>query len=267
MKTEMNLKEKKLFLLDMDGTIYLDDDLFDGTLDFLDQVKKQGAKYLFVTNNSSKGADAYVEKMKRIGIPATKEDFLTSTDATVLYLKKNHPDTLFYAMGTESFVRQLRESGIRVTTEAEDTVGGVVISNDQELTFKKLNDVCFLLKRDIPYVATNPDWVCPTSYGYVPDCGSFAESIGRATGKKPYFIGKPRPEMLLLAMEREGLKREDCVMIGDRLYTDIASGVNAGIDTVFVLSGEGTMADVESSDQKPTLICQGVAEIRNLMIR
>jgi HAD superfamily hydrolase (TIGR01450 family) len=200
-----SLKDKKFFLLDMDGTIYLDDDVFDGTMDFLSRVRENGGKYLFVTNNSSKGVDAYVAKMKRLGIPADEDNFLTSTDATILYLKTNYDGKLFYVMGTKSFVSQLRNAGIRVTTDIEDGVFGIVISNDQELDFKKLDDVCRLLFAGVEvYIATNPDWVCPTAYGYVPDCGSFARMIERATGKSPVFIGKPQPEMLLLAMEKYG---------------------------------------------------------------
>ena len=255
------LFDKKLFLLDMDGTIYLDDDLFDGTLDFLDKVKEKGGKYLFLTNNSSKSSDAYVKKLAKLGIESVEDDFLTSTDATILYLQGNYPGRKFYVMGTVSFVRQLKDAGIFVTTTPDDDVFGVVISNDQELTFKKLDDVCILLGRDIKYIATNPDWVCPTAYGYVPDCGSFADIIRRATGKMPLFIGKPKPEMILLALEKFGYTKDDAVMVGDRLYTDIASGYNAGIDTVFVLSGEGTMKDVEESDIKPTYILKNVREL------
>ena len=256
------LKDKKFFLLDMDGTIYLDNDLFDGTLDFLDRVKNMGGRYLFVTNNSSKSTAAYVEKLEKIGIKSDENDFLTSTDATVLYLNENFPGKLFYVMGTKNFVRQLKDEGVRVCEDVREGVFGVVISNDTEITFKKLDDVCRLLTAgNLEYIATNPDWVCPTSYGYVPDCGSFAEIIERATGKKPIFIGKPHPEMLLLAMEKYGYSKEESVMIGDRLYTDIAAGYNAGIDTVFVLSGEGTMIDVDNSDVKPTYILKNIREV------
>ena len=195
-----SLAEKKFFLLDMDGTIYLDNDLFDGTMDFLERVKEKGGKYLFVTNNSSKSASAYVEKLKKIGIPADVEDFLTSTDATILFLNNNYPQKKFYVMGTKSFREQLSSSGVNVTTELSDDIFGLVISNDTELTFKKLDDACILLGRGVEYIATNPDWVCPTWYGYVPDCGSFADILRRATGRMPLFIGKPKPEMLLLAM-------------------------------------------------------------------
>lgn len=259
----MNLNNKKLFLLDMDGTIYLDNNLFDGTIDFLNEVKRKGGSYLFVTNNSSKGVDAYVEKLKRIGINACEDDFLTSTDATILYIKEKFPGRLFYSFGTASFTSQLRAAGIRVTTELCDGIDGIVMGNDSELTFKKLEDACKLLLNDVIYIATNPDWVCPTAFGYVPDCGSVAEMLFRSTGKRPLFIGKPRPEMLTLAMEKYGFKKEECVMIGDRVYTDIAAGYNAGIDTIFVLSGEGTLEDAENTDTKPTYIMENIREVYN----
>ena len=257
------LCDKKFFLLDMDGTIYLDSDLFDGTLDFLKKVRDKGGNYLFVTNNSSKGAEAYVEKLKKIGIESTVDDFLTSTDATILYINDKYQGRKFYVMGTESFVSQLSASGINVTTTLSDDIFGLLISNDTELTFKKLDDACILLGRGVEYIATNPDWVCPTWYGYVPDCGSFAEMLKRATGREPLFIGKPKPEMLLLAMRKFGYSKEETVMIGDRVYTDIASGFNAGVDTILVLSGEGTVADAENSDTKPTYIMENIREVYN----
>ena len=258
----MMLNEKKLFLLDMDGTIYLDNDLFDGTLDFLDRIKKKGGKYLFVTNNSSKSTDAYVSKLNKIGIPACEDDFLTSTDATIIYLNNNYQGKKFYVVGTKSFVKQLSEAGVIVTETIEDDVFGIVLSNDNEITFKKLEDTCILLGREnMVYIATNPDWVCPTAFGYVPDCGSFAEMIGRATGKHPLFIGKPKPEMLLLALSKYNYSKEEALMIGDRLYTDIASGYNAGIDTVFVLSGEGTMKDLNESEIKPTYVMNNIKDL------
>ena len=261
----MKLSDKKLFLLDMDGTIYLDNDLFDGTLDFLNQVKNNGGKYLFVTNNSSKGTDAYVKKLKKIGIDACEDDFLTSTDATILYLNTNYPGKKFYCVGTGSFLNQLRGAGVNVACEVEEDVFGVILSNDQELTFKKLDDACRILSgnEDVVYIATNPDWVCPTAYGYVPDCGSFCEMIRKATGKSPIFIGKPEPEMLLLAIEKCGVKRCEAVMVGDRVYTDIAAGYNGGIDTVFVLSGEGTMEDAKTTDTPPTYIMKNIRELYN----
>ncbi len=253
----MELKDKKLFLLDMDGTIYLDDELFDGTLDFLAHVKSIGGRYLFLTNNSSKGIDKYIEKLARLGIESCADDFLTSTDATIAYLNgKDHKK--IYAFGTSSFKKQLSDASLPVVDTLEDGIDCLCLSNDWELTFKKLEDSCILLRDDIDYIATNPDWVCPTWYGSVPDCGSFAEMLFRAVGKRPRFIGKPEPDMVYLALERTGYKKEDALMVGDRLYTDIACGVNAGIDSVFVLSGEGTLRDLEESGKKPTFVYDNI---------
>ncbi len=255
------LSDKRLFLLDMDGTIYLDNNLFDGTLDFLAKVKEIGARYMFVTNNSSKSVESYVEKLKKIGINAVRDDFLTSTEATINYIDKNYPGKKFYSVGTASFNKELLKKGINLTTKLEDDIFGLVISNDTEINFKKIEDACILLGRDVKYIATNPDWVCPTAFGYVPDCGCFAEMLKRATGKEPVFIGKPKPDMILMAMEKFGYKKEECVIIGDRVYTDIASGYNAGIDTILVLSGEATLNDVTESDIKPVYIMENIREV------
>ena len=260
------ISEKNFFLLDMDGTIYLDNNIFDGTIEFLSEIKKRSGRYLFLTNNSSKSADAYVEKLSKIGIAATKEDFLTSTYATILYIKNKFPGRKFYSLGTASFTNELRDAGIKVTTDVSDDVFGIVMGNDNELTFKKLEDACKLLLRDVEYIATNPDWVCPTAFGYVPDCGSVAEMLWRASGKRPKFIGKPEPEMLYLAMEKFGYAKEDTVMIGDRVYTDIASGYNAGVDTILVLSGEGTREDAKATDTKPTYIMENIREVYEALI-
>lgn len=254
------LKKVKLYLLDMDGTIYLDNDLFDGTLEFLEYVKSIGGRYIFVTNNSSKSVDKYIEKLASLGIKSTADDFLTSTNATVLYLKKKNHKKI-YALGTKAFKQQLYEAGLNITDTLEDGIDCLCMGFDTELTFKKLEDACILLRDDIEYIATNPDWVCPTWYGSVPDCGSVSYMIKNATGKLPKFIGKPKPDMALLAMEKTGYSKEETAVIGDRLYTDIACGTNAGINTVFVLSGEGTMEDVENGETKPDYIFENIKEL------
>ncbi len=255
-----NLKDKKLFLLDMDGTIYLDEDLFDGTLDFLAYVKKIGGRALYLTNNSSKSVEKYIEKLARLGIDSTADDFVTSVNATVAYLKTQSFKKI-YALGTASFRQQLRDAGFTVTDKREEGIDCLCMGFDTELCFQKLEDACILLRDDIAYIATNPDWVCPTWYGSVPDCGSVSEMLCRATGKRPRFIGKPNPDMIYLALEKTGYRKEDALMLGDRLYTDIASGVNAGIDTVFVLSGEGTLDDLAQSEVKPTYTRQNIREL------
>lgn len=256
----MDLKDKKLFLLDMDGTVYLDDRLFDGTLDFLDYVKNIGGKYIFLTNNSSKSVDKYIEKLEKLGISSCKDDFLTSTDATVLDLKKRNYNKI-YAFGTSSFREQLEKSGLPITDKLSEGIDCLCMGFDTELTFKKLEDACILLNRGVDYIATNPDWVCPTWYGFVPDCGSVSEMLYNATKRRPRFIGKPNPEMPLLAIEKYGFKKEDTVVIGDRLYTDIACGVNAGISTVFVLSGEGKLEDIAESNVKPEYVYDDIKAV------
>lgn len=257
-----DLARKRLFLLDMDGTIYLDELLFDGTTDFLRYVRQIGGKYLFLTNNSSRSVDAYVEKMSRLGIAAAPTDFLTSVDALLIYLDKHgYRGKKLYAFGTASFRSQLAAAGFSVTTRLEDGIEVLVCGFDTELTFRKLEDACILLGRGVDFIAANPDWVCPTSYGYVPDCGSVCEMLFRATGRRPVFIGKPQPEMARLAMETYGFSAEETLLIGDRLYTDIACGVRAGIDTALVLSGESTLEDVGASAEKPTCIFRDIREI------
>lgn len=257
-----DLKNKKLFLLDMDGTLYLDNDLFDGTVDFLNHIKQIGGRSIFLTNNSSKSIDAYIQKMASLGIQTTEEDFFTSTNATVLFLQKKNYQKI-YAFGTDSFKEQLRAAGLPVVDKQEDGIDCLLMGFDTELTFQKLEDACILLGKGVDYIATNPDWVCPTWYGYVPDCGSVAEMLWHATKRRPRFIGKPQPEMPLLAMEKTGFSKEQTVVIGDRLYTDIACGVNAGISSIFVLSGEGTMQDLEASDVKPEFVYPNIREIFN----
>lgn len=261
----IDFKRKKLFLLDMDGTIYLGDNLFDGTLDFLRRVREQGGRYLFATNNSSRGVNAYVERLQKMGIDAVADDFLTSIDALIWYLRGKYDDALIYAFGTRTFREQLTDAGFRITDRLEEGISLLVCGFDTELTFQKLEDACILLGRGVDFVATNPDWVCPTAWGSVPDCGSVCEMLFRATGRRSKFIGKPQPEMVLLSMERCGCTREETVLIGDRVYTDIACGVNAGVDTAFVLSGEGVVSDIETYQVTPTGIYQNIREIEGLM--
>ena len=256
-----SLQDKKLFLLDMDGTLYLDETLFDGVPAFLARIREKGGRYLFLTNNSSRGIEGYLKKMARLGIPAGAEDFLTSVDATVRVLREEYPDRLLYVVGTASFKDQLRAAGFSLAETPQETVSLLLVGFDRELTYQKLVDACILLGRNVDYLATNPDWVCPTSFGFEPDCGSICEMLWHATGRRPRVIGKPQPDMAELALDRTGFTKEETVVIGDRLYTDIACGLNAGVDTVFVLSGEGKREDVETYGIKPTWILPDVRAV------
>lgn len=248
------LQDKRLFLLDMDGTIYLDDRLFDGVTAFLSRIREKGGRYLFLTNNSSKGVEGYIEKLNGMGITTGREDYLTSVDAAIDLLRRRYPGRRCYVQGTRSFYDQLAAAGIPVTCDREDGAEILLSGFDRELTFQKLEDACILLNRGVTWLATNPDWVCPTWYGAVPDCGSVCEMLHRATGREPEFIGKPQPAMVRLALEGTGYPPEAAVLLGDRLYTDIACAVNAGIDSVFVLSGEGTQDDIERDGIRPTWV-------------
>lgn len=254
------MKNLKLYLLDMDGTIYLDNELFDGTIEFLEHIKNTNGRYMFLTNNSSKGVNEYIKKLHGMGIEAEKKDFLTSVDATIDYLQ-NKCYKKIYVFGTNSLKNQLNDEGFNITDKVEDDVDLLLLGNDTELTFQKLEDACILLNRGVDYIATNPDWVCPTWYGSVPDCGAISQMLCHATKRMPKFIGKPNPEMIYLAMKKTGFKETETVIIGDRLYTDIASGVNAGVSSIFVLSGEGTMKDLETSEFKPTYIFKNIKEV------
>ena len=260
------LRAKRLFLLDLDGTLYLDERLFDGAADFLRAIRSRGGIYRFLTNNSSRGAESYVEKLRRLGVDAEASDFLTSVDALVVYLRaRDMAEKTLYVCGTRSMKHQLTQAGFRLTDDRDAAVDALVMGFDTELTFQKLEDACILLNRGVDYLATNPDWVCPTWYGFVPDCGSVCEMLLRATGRQPYVIGKPRPDMARLAMEQSGFAPRETVLVGDRLYTDIACGANAGIDTVLVLSGETREADLAGSTVQPSFVLGSVADYLKLL--
>ena len=261
----MDLKNMKLFLFDMDGTLYLGSRLYDFTVELLDTIKKQGSRYIFVTNNSSKSVSAYIEKLQNMGISATEEDFFTSSQATAWYLKREHPGKRLYVCGTQSLKDELLRQGFELTENIDETQC-IVMGFDTELTFKKLEDVSKMLcTRDLPYIATNPDYVCPTEFGSVPDCGSVCDMLYNVSGKRPVVVGKPQPLMAQLAMEKWGCTPEQTVVVGDRIYTDIKSGLNAGCWTILVMSGETTYEILEKSGDKPHMVMESAAEILSIL--
>lgn len=262
MTTKETIDRIKLYLFDMDGTLYLGDQLYSFTIELLAKLKQTGRKYLFMTNNSSKSVEDYVKKLAKLGIESSREDFITSSQATAFYLHKNHEGQKLYVCGTESLKQELRSEGFTVT-ETLAEVDCIVMGFDTELTFRKLHDVSFLLltRPDIPYIATNPDLVCPTEFGSVPDCGSVCGMIYNATGKRPVVIGKPSALMPQLAMERWGYKSNETCVVGDRIYTDIKSGLNAGITGILVMSGETTPEILAASEDKPHLVLPDAGEI------
>ena len=262
MTTKETVDRIKLYLFDMDGTLYLGDRLYDFTIELLDKLKSTGRKYLFMTNNSSKSVEDYIKKLGKLGIVATRDDFITSSQATAYYLHKHHEGQKLYVCGTESLKQELRGEGFTVTTDLAEAQC-IVMGFDTELTFQKLHDVSYLLltRPEIPYIATNPDLVCPTEFGSVPDCGSVCGMIFNATGKHPIVIGKPSPLMPQLAMERWGFKKNETCVVGDRIYTDVKSGLNAGITGILVMSGETTPEILAASQDKPHLVLNDASEI------
>lgn len=254
--------KKKLFLFDMDGTIYKDDCLFPGVQELFKKILDNGSKYIFLTNNSSKSVDDYILKINNLGIPAKAENFFTSSQATILYLVKNNlTNKLIYVMGTESLKKELSKNGLRITDQYSNDIDIVLVGFDTELNYQKLIDVSKILKSNILFIATNPDLVCPTSYGFIPDCGSICQMIYNSTGKSAKFIGKPNKEMIEMVLNIEGVSKEETIIIGDRLYTDIASGNNSGVDTVCVLTGEATEEDIKTSEFKPTFVLNSVRDM------
>lgn len=256
------LKDKKLFLLDMDGTIYIDDVLFEHSLKFLNEIKDMGGEYVFLTNNSSKSVNDYIIKLSRLGIKVDNSNFLTSSQATALYLKENYRDKKIYVMGTKSLKKEFEDNNIWVTDKYEEDIDCLVVGYDSELTYSKLVDACrLLLTKNIGFIATNPDLVCPVSFGYVPDCGSICDMLKVATKREPKYIGKPNATMVELAIKNSRFTKGETIVIGDRLYTDIASGINAKVSTALVLSGETKKEDLTKSQYKPDYIFDDIGEI------
>lgn len=258
----MDLSQKKLFLLDLDGTLYLEETLLPGAAEFLEYVRSRGGCYRFLTNNSSRGVDAGLEKMHRLGVPAIPEEFLTAVEATIHYLRTvRSPNDIYYAVGTASFCRQIAQAGFSLRDTPTEDVTAVLVGYDTTLTYEKVQDACRLLCRGADFLATNPDLACPTLFGFVPDCGSICAMLENACGCKPVFIGKPDPTMIHLAWAQTGYGPAETLMVGDRLYTDIACGVHAGVDTALVLTGEATAADASVSDTPPTAIYENMAQL------
>ncbi len=262
MEKDKLLQSIKLYLFDMDGTLYLGNRLYDFTIELLETLKSTGRRYLFMTNNSSKSVEDYIKKLAGLGITATRDYFITSSQATAWYLKQNYPNHRLYVCGTRSLKEELRREGFTVTENLAE-VDCIIMGFDTELTFQKLEDVSRLLltRPDIPYIATNPDYVCPTEFGSVPDCGSVCDMIYNATKKRPVVIGKPSPLMPQLAMQQHGYTKEETAVVGDRIYTDVRSGLNAGITGILVMSGETTPQILAESPDKPHLVLQDASEI------
>ena len=255
----------KLFLFDMDGTLYLGNRLFPFTKELLKTIRESGRRYMFMTNNSSKSVVDYIKKLERLGIASEEADFITSSQATIHYLQTECPDERFYVEGTASLQAEFLKAGLSVTDDI-DAVDCIVMGFDTELSFRKLEDVCKILSaRQVRYVATHPDLVCPTEYGSVPDCGAVCEMVFCATGKRPFVVGKPQALMPQLAMEKSGVTPDVTTVVGDRIYTDVKCGNNAGALSVLVMSGETDEKILAESDVKPGLVLEDCGVILDIL--
>jgi len=250
-------------MLDMDGTFYLGNQIIPGSLEFIDAVVKSGRDYLFLTNNSSHNADHYVKKLEKMGLSAEKSKVLTSGEATASYLRRTYPGKKAFVLGNEFLFADLCDAGIAIDQENPDYV---VVGFDTTLDYAKMTAVCDFVRAGLPYVATHPDWNCPTETGFIPDIGAIMAFIEASTGRKAdIVIGKPERGIVDAALERTGLEAKDLAMVGDRLYTDIETGNRHGMTSILVMSGETTQAMLEESETKPHLCFGRLADMIDLL--
>lgn len=250
------------FLLDMDGTLYLGDGLIDGAAGFIQYLRDSGRGVLFFTNNPTSDAVAYVQKLGKLGIDAQPGDVLTAGAATIQYLLDETPHRQLFALAAPSYEAELRAAGLEPNAADPEAV---VLSFDTSLTYDKLVRAADLLRAGLPYIATNPDKVCPTANGSIPDCGAMAALLEAATGRVPKYIGKPYPEMVRMGLAHLGADPSDTAMVGDRLYTDIAMARASGITGILVLSGETTRGDLADADYEPDFVFESVAALHDAL--
>ncbi|MEG0753541.1 MAG: HAD-IIA family hydrolase [Angelakisella sp.] len=259
MKDKLKLLEDvKLFVLDMDGTFYLGDRIIDGSLEFLETVKNTGRNYIFFTNNSSKIPSVYVDKLAKMDCHVTEKDVMTSGDVTINYLNTHYKNKPVYLVGTPVLEQSFRAGGINLVNEAPELV---VVAFDTTLTYEKLERACTFIREGAIFLATHLDINCPTEEGFIPDCGAMCALVSLSTGKEPKYLGKPFAETVEMVLDVTGYKRDEIAFVGDRLYTDVATGVKNGAKGFLVLTGETKLSDVENSDVEPDAIFFSLKDI------
>ncbi len=252
------LRDIQAFLLDMDGTVYIGPRVLPGAVEFIAYLQARRTPFLFLTNNPSADAAYYSDKLSGMGIKVGPEHILTAGAATAAYVMRETSFRKVYVLGTPCFERELERAGVTLTVGNPEAV---VISFDKTLTYEKLERACLLLREGLPYIATNPDKVCPTEYGYIPDCGAIAALIESATGRTPAYIGKPEAAFARMALDRLGVQAEHTAMVGDRLYTDVEMARRAGLAGILVLSGETSRADLDVAEQQPDFVFESVGAL------
>ena len=253
----------KLFLLDMDGTFYLGDRLIEGSLSFIDRVQKTGRDFLFLTNNSSHNAAFYVERLHRMGLDVPRSKILTSGEATCEVISEKYPAKRAYVLGNEYLIEEFHEAGIPV----DDTNPEIaVIGFDTTLTYEKMRRICDLVRAGLPYIATHPDFNCPTENGFMPDIGAIIAFIEASTGRRPdLIVGKPNTGIVEAAVRRTHIAPAQMAMVGDRLYTDIETGIRSGMLSVLVMSGETTPEMLASSVTRPDYTFDRLCDMNPLL--
>jgi len=257
------LAKKKLFLFDIDGTIAVGNTLYKGSRELLAYIDRIGGSSYFITNNSTKSGSDYVTKFREAyDLEVTKDKFVTSGYMALLFLKEHYAHEKIFVMGTESFITELQKNGLIITQTICPDIACVVVAYDSELTYDKLCETSHVLETmDIPFYATNPDLRCPIDFGFIPDCGAMCNLLTATTDKVPKYLGKPNPAIVDLCLSASGFSREETLVVGDRLYTDIACGINGHVDTCVLLSGEAKKEDLQDTPYKPTYIFENVEEL------
>jgi len=250
------LAGKKLYIFDMDGTIYLGGQVFDFAVRFIRNLRAAGKRVLFFTNNASHDPIFYMEKLTRLGFSPDASEILTSGNVTIEFLKRHRVGKNVYLVGTPELERQFHKADIPLLSEDADRADIVITSFDTTLTYKKLDVACRYIRNGAEYLSTHPDFNCPTETGFIPDSGAIAAFVTASTGVKPTYFGKPYAETVEMIEEVTGISREDMCVFGDRLYTDIALGKKHGVTATLVLSGETQMTDVNAASEadKPDFI-------------
>ena len=264
MMNQKKLQDIKLFLLDMDGTFYLGNKLLPGSDRFVQQLEKDPERnFVFLTNNSSKSKASYLDKLNQMGFSFAPDRVMTSGEATVIYLRQRNPQAKVYLVGTPSLEEEFREAGLQLTDSAPDYA---VLGFDTTLTYEKLWKLCDLVRAGVPYIATHPDFNCPIEGGYMPDIGGIIACVKACTGREPdVVIGKPNRYIVQSAAEKFGVPLSQIAMVGDRLYTDIAVGAQAGISAILVLSGETQLEDLKESSVQPDAVFENLGALADAL--